>query len=242
MLSKETKTTGRSISLAMGALITVAMAATAYASTGLVQDRRVTLGQANAMAEKAQSQTGFPIVVNDLVLKQLNRYVGTPEGRDFMKNSLQRMANYKSTIGSYVAKYGAPTELMAVPIVESGYQNLTQEQSGTSMKSAGLWQFIPATARNFGLRVDDQKDERLDVGLNTDAALRVLQSDKLRFNDWQLAVLAYNMGEIAVQNAINATGSRDAWNLIRKGYEGDKDYLPRVIAAILIMNNPESVE
>lgn len=242
MLSRTSKTTGQSISVAAGIVMAVMMAATAYASTGVVQDRRVTLSQANAMAAKVKSQTGFPIVVNDLVLKQLNRYIGTPEGRDFMKNSLQRMGNYKATVASYFTKYGAPAELMAVPIVESGYQNLTQEQSGTPMKAAGLWQFIPTTARNLGLHVDDKQDERLDVGLNTDAALRLLQADKLRFNDWQLSVLAYNMGEVAVQNAMAATGSRDAWTLIRKGYEGDKDYLPRVMAAILIMNNPESVE
>lgn len=203
MLTKSSTRIGRSakmqISVSVGILIASIMGATAFASKGLVQDRRVNIIQAKAMAVRAQSETGFPVVVNDLVLKQLNRYIGTPEGREFMRNSLQRMENYKVTVGEYLQKYGVPTEIMAVPIIESGYQNLTEQQSGTPMKAAGLWQFIPSTARNFGLRVDDQKDERLDVSLNTDAAMRLLQSDKLRFKDWHLSALAYNMGENAVR-------------------------------------------
>ena len=50
------------------------------------------------------------------------------------------------------------------------------------------------------------------------------------------------MGEAAVQKGIDATGSRDAWTLIRAGYEGDKDYLAKIVVSILIMNNPESVQ
>ena len=130
---------------------------------------------------------------------------------------------------------------MAVPIIESGYQNLT-EKDNQSMKAAGIWQFIPETARNYGLRVDRKTDERLDVNLLTDAAMRYLQSNHLRFKDWQLSALAYNMGEDAVQKGMDALGSRDAWTLIRNGYEGDKDYLPKLMAAILIMRNPDSVQ
>lgn len=242
MLGKSSTRIGRSISVSVGVLIASVMAATAFASNGLVQDRRVSLAQAKAMAVRSQNQTGFPVVVNDLVLKQLNRYIGTPEGREFMRASLARMQNYKSTIGGFLNKYNVPAEIMAVPIIESGYQNLTEGQSGTSMKAAGLWQFIPSTARNYGLKVDEKTDERLDVDLNTDAAMRYLTSNNLRFKDWHLSALAYNMGESAVQKGIDATGSRDAWTLIRNGYEGDKDYLPKLMAAILIMQNPDSVE
>jgi len=218
------------------------MGVAAFASKSLVQDRRVNLEQAKTMAIRAQSESGFPVVVNDLVLKQLNRYIGTPEGREFMRDSLVRMENYKSTISGYLQKYNVPIEIMAVPIIESGYQNLTQGQSNTSMKAAGLWQFIPTTARNYGLHVDDQKDERLDIALNTDAALRYLLSNNLRFKDWQLSMLSYNMGENAVQKGIDVLKTRDAWTLIRNGYEGDKDYLAKLMAAILIMRNPESVQ
>jgi membrane-bound lytic murein transglycosylase D len=109
-------------------------------------------------------------------------------------------------------------------------------------KSAGIWQFIPQTARNYGLRVDAQKDERLDMALLTDAAMRYLQANNLRFKDWQLALMAYNMGENAVQKAMVDLDTRDAWTLIRNGREGDKDYLAKFMAAVLIMRNPDSVE
>lgn len=241
MISKPLNKVGRSMTIATGMVIVAMLAATAYASKGLVQDRRVSMADAKAMAIRAQSESGFPVVVNELVLKQLNRYLGTPEGREFMRTALARMENHKVSIAFYLEKYRVPSEILAVPIVESGYQNLG-EQSNSLNKAAGLWQFIPQTARNYGLRVDAQKDERLDVNLLTDAAMRYLQVNNLRFKDWHLSLLAYNMGENAVQKGMNATGARDAWTLIRNGFEGDKDYLPKVMAAILIMKNPESVQ
>jgi membrane-bound lytic murein transglycosylase D len=241
MLSESSNPIRRSIGAAVGLALVLIMGVTAYASNGLVQDRRVNMAQAKAMAVRAQSQLGFPVVVNDLVLKQLNRYIGTPEGREFMRDSLARMENYKQVVGDHLAKYGVPVEIMAVPIVESGYQNLPQ-RAGASVKSAGLWQFIPETARNYGLQVDGRVDERLNVALLTDAAMRYLQSNNLRFKDWQLSLLAYNMGENAVQKGMNALGTRDAWTLIRAGYEGDSDYLAKFMAAVLIMRNPHSVQ
>jgi membrane-bound lytic murein transglycosylase D len=239
MNPSKTKAT-RSISWSVGGIVFALMAATAFASQSMVQDRRVSLADAQKMAAKAESETGFPIVVNDLVLKELNRYIGTPEGRDFMRKSLQRMENYRSLVEGKVSEYQVPIELMAVPITESGYQNLESNQNHVS-GAAGIWQFIASTARNYGLRVDDQVDERLNATLLTDAAMRYLKSNQLLFNDWLLSVMAYNLGEKQVQEAIQATGSRDAWTLIRAGYENDKSYLPRVMAAVLIMKNPESV-
>jgi len=221
-------------------LIMTLMTAIAFASNGVVQDRRITEAQALNMAERARSNTNFPIVVNDLVLRQLNSYIGTPEGREFMKNSLQRMESYRKGIEAKLEQYGVPEEFLAIPIIESGYQNL--EQTTNKQWGAGIWMFIESTARNFGLKVDGAVDERLDVDLLTDAAMRYLSANKLRFNDWQLSVQAYNMGESKLQEAINKTGSRDVWALIRAGYENDEDYYAKFMAAILIMKNPSSVE
>lgn len=240
MFSESSSKISKSISVAVGLLIATIMGATAYAANGLVQDRRVTMNQAKEMAVQAQNGTEFPVVVNDLVLKQLNRYIGTPEGREFMRDSLARMENHKVVVGEALKKYGVPVEIMAVPIIESGYQNLS-EQSNRSVKAAGIWQFIRQTARNYGLRVNEKVDDRLDISLLTDAAMRYLQANNLRFNDWHLSALAFNMGEGNVQKAMETTGSRDAWTLIRAGHQGDKDYLPKLMAAILIMKNPESV-
>ncbi len=244
MFTKTSKQSGRPVNRIMAVLVITMMGATAYASKALVQDRRVSLEQAQSMAARAQSSAGFPIVVNDLVLKQLNRYMGTPEGREFMRNALARMENYRTMISQKQQEYGVPEELIAIPLIESGYQNLPQAQNSAwpQWNAAGIWQFIRSTAKNYGLRVNEQQDDRLNTTLLTDAAMRYLQSNHLRFRDWHLSLLAYNMGESAVQKGMDALGTRDAWTLIRNGHEGDKDYLPKLMAAILIMKNPESVQ
>lgn len=239
MLNPSTKRTRKSITITFCAAVAALMVTTTFASKTIVQDRRISLKQAEVMAENARKDSSFPIVVNDLVLAQLNKYVGTPEGRNFMRDSLQRMENYRRLVEGKLQEYNMPVELMAVPIIESGYQNLAENnQLGWG---AGLWMFIKSTARNYGLLVNDQVDERLNENLLTDAAMRYLQSNYLRFKDWHLSALSYNIGEGAVQEAIHKTGSRDAWVLIRNGYENDRNYLPKLMAAILIMKNPDSV-
>ncbi len=222
-----------------GSLFIILMGFTAFAARGLIQDRRITLEKALEMAGRSSSEKRFPIVVNELVVKELNRYVGTPDGREFIKESLNRMTEFKSTILQLIVSYNLPEELLAIPIVESGYQNLSEKQSHTKLLTAGLWQFTRTTAKNYGLNIEPEQDERLNPQLSSDAALRLLLSDNLRFKDWQLAILAFNMGEQRVQQSIIATRSRDPWTLIRNGNEGDKGYLAKVMATILIMNNPE---
>lgn len=220
-------------------LLSLALTATAYAATNLVSDRRVTVKEAESFAERARLKSSFPIVVNDLVLQELNRYLGTPEGRDFMKKSLARKEVYQSLLNRKFEEYHLPEELMAVPIIESGYQNLPQSENKSW--GAGLWMFIESTAQNYGLRVDSVIDERLNPEILTDAALRYISANYFRFKDYQLALLGYNIGERKVQEGISRLKTRDAWQLTRNGYGGDK-YLARLMAAIMIMKNPESLD
>jgi len=229
----------RPLQVAIVAALLALMTAAAYAAGGWVQDRRVTRQQAEEMAQRVAHSSGFAVVVNDEVLHELNRYAGTPEGREFMRASLQRFEAQRSVVVATLAKYGVPAELAAVPLVESGYRNL--DASHNRIGSAGIWQFIPTTARALGLRVEGDVDQRLDTALLTDAAARMLRADQLRFADWQLALLAFNMGSRGLQDAIDASGSRDAWSLIRAGAEGDPGYLARVHAAVLIAANPQAV-
>lgn len=242
MVSKSLIDVNKKVCGLLGLCMAVLICGAAYASKGIVQDRRINMAQAQVMAARAQLDADMPIVVNDLVLRQLNRYIGTPEGREFMRNALARMENHKAMVAEHLEKYRVPLEVMALPIIESGYQNLAQGEGSPTNKSAGLWQFIPQTARNYGLRVDKQKDERLNAALLTDAAMRYLQANNLRFKDWHLSLMSYNMGENAVQKAMVDLDTRDAWTLIRNGREGDKDYLAKFMAAVLIMRNPASVQ
>jgi len=240
MFSRKQKKLAKTMSWCMGGAVVALMTVTVFASQEIVQDRRVTLADAQAMAQVSASDDGFPIVVNDLVLAQLNRYIGTPDGRDFMKAALVQLEANRVIVESKIKSDHLPIELIAIPIVESGYQNLTE--NGHQGVGAGIWMFLKKSARTYGLRVDDEVDQRMDKKLETDAAMRYLGSNKLLFNDWLLAVLAYNMGESHVQEAIASTGSRDAWAIVRAGYGNDPGYLAQVMAAILIWKNPQSVQ
>ena len=233
---------GGATGLAAFALIAVMLTGTAFAAKGLVQDRRVSLKQAQDWAIQARKGSEFPIVVNEEVLKHLNNFVGTAEGRAKIRVALQRMEGYRPMIQGKIDDYGAPIELMAIPIIESWYQNL--EDRNAVGYGAGLWMFIVSTARAYGLRVDSQVDERLNVTLETDAAMRYLGANNLRFSDWQLSVLAYNAGENKVQEVINELGTRDPWALVRRSSlsQETKNYLPKLMAAILIMKNPSVFE
>lgn len=231
----------------LGALLMTVplLAGATYATQGLIEDRRISMLEAKQLAHSTSQQSGIPVEMNELVYAELKRFVGTPEGRDYLRKALVRLQDHRELVLATAEKYGVPAEIIALPVIESAYRNLKQGEVSSTNKSAGVWQFIPSTARIFGLRVDDQPnpqvDERLNIPMATDAALRYLMANQLRFKDWKLAILSYNMGESAVQKAIDRTGHRDAWDLIRKGHEGDRGYLAKYIAALIVYKNPELI-
>jgi hypothetical protein len=220
----------------MFTIIFIVFLSTAFASKSIVQDKRITKAEAEKLLRSTSSE--IPIEINDLVLKQLNRYAGTPEGRLFFKESLKRMQNYQAMINMKLSINKLPLELMAIPIVESGYQKLLQDPNHKNW-GAGLWMFIASTARVYGLRVDEDIDERLNTELLTDAAIKYFQSNYSLFSDWKLSIMAYNIGESNLLKAMKELNTHDAWVIARNGRENDKDYLARVIAAIIIMKHPE---
>ena len=240
MLSNSKKDPKSFALLTVSVIAVLFLGVVAHAASASIQDRRISREQAEQMAAVANRDSGFPLLVNDLVLEQLNRYLGTPDGRRFMRQSISRMKIHEPAVMAGIEKYGLPHELSAIPVVESGYRNLPQDRN--PWHGAGIWMFIASTARNFGLRVDATVDERLDIPAETDAAMRLLSSLHLKFNDWGLAVLAYNVGEKGVQRGLERSGSRDPWSLIRNGVENDKGYLASVMAAVLILKNPASMD
>lgn len=226
--------TGKLRMFALAAAAGIAVTATAaWASRLTVQDRVISLEEAEKLSAYRQTPD-FPQDLNEAVLARLNLYLGTGRGREFVRRALLAKQGLDAVLQAKIRAHGLPPELLAVAFVESGFVNLPQ--GGPPTRSAGLWQFIPQTARNFGLRVDGAVDERLDEELATDAACRYLAKLYLRFQDWRLAVLAYNMGEVRLQAAIDSTGERDPWALIAAGHEGDAGYLARVMAGVLILN------
>lgn len=230
----------RWVVLGTGAVVVTLMATTALAFTSTIHDRRISAIDAGRMAAVAQRGSTFPIVVNDRVVEQLTLLLSTPEGRADVQASLGRMRLYEPFISDQLVRHAVPLELLAVPFAEAGYRN--QPQSDDPRHGAGLWMFIAPTARHFGLTVDSTRDDRLDVAAETGAAIRMLSELHCQFDDWGLALLAYNAGSKRVERAIAQTRSRDVWTLTAKGHENEAGYVARVMAAILILANPSLLD
>jgi membrane-bound lytic murein transglycosylase D len=240
ILRRPTIYPGKPAVVVASAVASVLMAATALAFSSPIHDRRISAEEARRMAVVAQQGSIFPLVVNDRVVEQLNLLLATPDGRAYLQAGFDRMRRHRAYISDQIIRHGMPLELLAVPLVESGYRNLPPNDD--PRRGAGLWMFIASTAGRFGLSVGMTRDERLDVPAETTAAMQLFTSLRLQFKDWGLALLGYNAGSASVEKAIRETGSRDVWEIIDKGYQNDPDYLPRVMAAILIIKNPSVLD
>ncbi len=199
----------------------------------------LSMGEVKSLVKEKDFSKDFPVDINKDVVKWVNKYARSSKGAKYTKKALSNYYGYKDIVDKHIKDYGHPKELAAVPFVESMYQNLEQPKGRSS---AGLWQFIPSTARIYNLRVGENLDERLDVIKETDAAMRYLGALNLRFQDWRLAMLSYNAGETEVQRVVNKTKSRDAWKIVKNDLKYDKDYLAKVIAASIVMKYPEIVK
>ena len=100
---------------------------------------------------------------------------------------------------------------------------------------------MKSTARVYGLRVDTKRDDRTDFQRSTEAAARHLRDLFISFQDWHLALAAYNAGSGAINRLVNKTGDNDFWELARAGHlPGEtKRFVPKVLALSLIVNNPD---
>ena len=132
--------------------------------------------------------------------------------------------------------HGVPTELLSVAAVESGFNPRAASPAGAK----GMWQFMKSTARIYGLRVETRTDDRLDPQLSTVAAARHLRDLFVSFQDWHLALAAYNAGSGAVNKVMTREGESDFWELSRGGSlpQETRKFVPRVIALSLIFSDP----
>jgi membrane-bound lytic murein transglycosylase D len=137
-----------------------------------------------------------------------------------------------------LAEYGVPREFAAVPAIESGYRERARGRHG----ELGLWQLRPATARRFGLRVSARNDERTHVDRATRAAARYLAVLHARYEDWPLALAAYNAGEGRVDRALARSPGATFWELAdRKALPRvSREYVPKILAVVRVTSSPDS--
>ena len=146
-----------------------------------------------------------------------------------VRRAVSRVAQLKPILAPILREEGIPDELASLVLVESGGQ-----LTALSPKIArGIWQFMPDTARRFGLTITSETDDRLDVLKSTRAAARYLRDLHAQFGDWSLALAAYNVGALVVQKAVLRSGSKDFALLSSRRLipAETRAYVPAVMAA-----------
>lgn len=143
---------------------------------------------------------------------------------------LARPAARERQLGPILDEHGVPREFLYLALVESGMD----ADAISPAAAVGLWQFRDATARQYGLLITDDIDERVDERRATQAAGRYLRDLYEQFGSWELAAAAYNAGPGRVRRALNATGADSYWELLEAGHlpRETRAYVPRFLAIV----------
>ena len=160
----------------------------------------------------------------------LERYLDS--GRRSLETALSRSQAFVPRFQKTMEAEGVPAELAYLPIVESHFETTARSRAG----AVGLWQFMPATAQRYGLRVDRCIDERRDPQLSTRAAARYLGDLYERFDDWHLALAAYNAGEGKVARVLRDNDVNDYWAMAARGLLPAEtcSFVPKFLAAVTV--------
>jgi len=184
--------------------------------------------------QRMRNGFAIPELTNAAAQDKTTWYAARP---DYLKRSFERARPFLFHIVEEIEKRGMPTELALLPLVESAYN----PRAVSPAQAAGMWQFIPATGKRYNLQQDWWRDDRRDIVASTNAALDYLQMLHGMFNDWQLALAAYNWGEGAVSRAIErarAKGEPTDYASLRMPAE-TAGYVPKLQAIKNIVMRPE---
>ena len=173
----------------------------------------------------------IPLEINRRVELAL-KYFQT-RGRKVFSIWLERSGRYENLIKPVLHENGLPENLFYLPMIESGYN----PKAYSYARASGLWQFIYATGKYYGLRRSWWFDERRDPTLSTTAACEHLKDLYNRFGDWYLALAGYNCNPKKIENRMRRYKTRDFWKLKRLPRQ-TRNYIPTFIAANLIAENP----
>ena len=180
---------------------------------------------------------------NGINSNQLN-----PQAITFVKDYMSRHSKglkkmkdwgrpYFDMMDAVLTQHGLPKELKYLAVIESHLKSNAVSWVG----AVGPWQFMPATARRYGLVVSRQYDERTDYVKSTHAASRMLKDLYREYGDWLLVIAAYNGGPGNVNSAIRRSGSRDFWTLQHRLPNESKDHVKKFISTHYIMEGEGGV-
>jgi membrane-bound lytic murein transglycosylase D len=176
----------------------------------------------------------FKVRPHPLVQGFLNYYQG--RGRATMETGLRRSGQYMQMARKIFREEGVPEDIVWLGQVESAWRPTARSWAAAS----GLWQFIPGTGARFGLRQTAYVDERNGFEKATRASARYLKFLANRYHgNWELAMGAYNTGEGNIDRAIRRAGSSDFWAIYPYIAQETRNYVPNILAVILIAKHPE---
>lgn len=191
---------------------------------------KVTLSEEEMRAKLAALPCIIEMPYNSIVRRYIDMYLGRPR----QMAALRRLSElYFPYFEDQLTARDLPQELKYLAVIESALNANIYSRVG----AAGLWQFMPATGKHYGLEVNSLVDERLDPYKSTVAACKMLRSLYRIYGDWNLAIASYNCGPGNVNRAIHrAGGKRDFWEIYPWLPAETRGYLPCFIAATFVLS------
>ncbi|MGZ8442880.1 MAG: transglycosylase SLT domain-containing protein [Candidatus Binatia bacterium] len=185
--------------------------------------------------ERRRLQFSKEVVDHPRVRQFIRQYSAT--NKDYFQTLLARSGKYMPIIAKVLADEGLPEELAYLALLESEFLVNTTSQSG----AVGLWQFVPSTARQYGLRIDDWVDERRDPVKSTRAAAAYLKDLHRYYGRWYLVTAAYNAGPAIIDKALQTSRAADFWGIKEKAQlrQETRNFVPKFVAIALIATNPK---
>src|SRR3984957_5058375 len=190
--------------------------------------------KAKAQAELKAIHSDLPLMMTDQVAGYISYF--SNRGRGVFERALIRSGRYHDMIVSIFKEEGIPQDLIYLAQAESGFHPLAVSRAG----ARGIWQFMGARGRGYGLQHNPYIDDRQDPEKSTWAAAHHLKDLYNQFGDWYLAMAAYNSGPGTVQAAVKRTGYADFWELYRRNVlpKETRNYVPIILAVTIMAKNP----
>ena len=185
--------------------------------------------------ELLHTRSELPLVMNQHVQRLINYFTNTRRGKATIRVSIGRGNGYRAMIERILEEEEVPAEVYYLAMAESGFRPKARSHAAAT----GMWQFISSRGKQYGLRRDRYQDLRYDAEAATRAAAKHLKDLHVEFDDWYLAMAAYNCGPNRVKSAIRRTGSRDYWTMVRRRAlpRETRNYIPIILAMIYVGQN-----
>lgn len=211
------------------------------ASLNFTKDESVKLRQlnkSNLSYNRQKSLHGTVIVSSKypLIEKFRNQYLNE-NGLRYLEAIMKRSSPYRNFIIEELRRENLPPELLFLPVIESGFSPKAVSKSG----AVGIWQFMRNSIGGYDIHIDEWIDERRDPWKTSTAAVKKLRWNYNYYNDWYLALAAYNCGVGALDKAIKKAGSRNYWYLAEKKFLKTETslYVAKFLAIAEILMNSE---